>query len=163
MTRPNRLAGIVHRIGRLPAALRPHALTFLFRRAIRFTGTAGCEIRALDERRCVVVLRNRRRVQNHIGSVHAVATILIAESATGYLVGMNVPDSSVPVIKSIRVDYVKRAAGDMRAEAALSEEQIRAMRTEEKGETVVPVTITDAAGNEPVVAEMTWAWTPKRR
>jgi len=163
MSRPNRLAAIVGRINGFPAALRPAALTFFFRRAIRFTGTAGCDVLELSERRSVVVLRNRRRVQNHIGSVHAVATILIAESATGYLVGMNVPDTSVPVIKSIRADYVKRAAGDMRAVAELTEAQVHAMRTEEKGETAVKVTITDGAGNEPVVAELVWAWTPKRR
>jgi uncharacterized protein (TIGR00369 family) len=130
---------------------------------VKFTGTAGCTVEELSERRCVVSLRNRKAVRNHIGSVHAVASVLIAESATGYLVGMNVPDSSVPVIKAIKVDYVKRAKGDMKAVAELTDEQIRMMQTEEKGETAVKVCITDGEGKEPLLAEMIWAWTPKNR
>ena len=42
----------------------------------------------------------------------------------------------------------------------LTDEQIRLMRTEEKGETTVRVAITDGEGKEPVMAEMIWAWTP---
>ena len=76
---------------------------------------------------------------------------------------MNVPDTSVPVIKTIKADYVKRAKGNMKAVASLTEEQISAMQTLDKGETTVPVVVTDADGKEPILMEMVWAWTPKRR
>lgn len=41
--------------------------------------------------------------------------------------------------------------------------QVNAIRTQERGETVVPVVVTDAAGISPIACEMTWAWTPKVR
>lgn len=163
MTQRNKLNNIVTRINMLPEIIRSATLTTLFGRTVKFTGTAGIKVEELTQSGAVVSLKNKKSVQNHIGSVHAVASILIAESATGYVVGMNIPDSSVPVIKTIRADYVKRASGDMRAVSSLSPEQIQLMQTQEKGETVVPVTVTDGDGKEPILMEMTWAWTPKKR
>ncbi|KZZ58032.1 DUF4442 domain-containing protein, partial [Oleiphilus sp. HI0125] len=117
----------------------------------------------LTTNRSAVTLTNKKSVQNHIGSVHAVASILIAESATGYLIGMNISDDCVPVIKTIKADYVKRAKGNMRAEASLTDEQIKLITSSNKGETTVSVTVTDADGKEPILMEMVWAWTPKKR
>lgn len=159
----NQLNKIVSTINSLPEFARSKTLSTMFGKFVKFTGTTGITVEELNEQRAVVSLKNRKAVRNHIGSVHAVASILIAESATGYLVGMNVSDNSVPVIKTIKADYVKRAKGDMRAVATLSKDQIEMMQTQEKGETVVPVTVTDGDNKEPILMEMVWAWTPKKR
>ncbi|RMF13488.1 MAG: DUF4442 domain-containing protein [Gammaproteobacteria bacterium] len=159
----NQLDAIVQQINRLPKIARVPVMSTFFGRAVKFAGTAGIEVEELTYSRCIVNLKNKKKVQNHIGSVHAVACALIAESATGFMVGINIPASSVPVIKTMKLDYVKRAKGDMRAEATLTPEQIEQMRTTEKGETSVKVVITDGEGKEPVIGEMIWAWTPKRR
>ena len=154
---------IVSNINALPKFLRIKTLSTFFGKMVKFTGTAGIKVEELTAERAVITLKNKKTVQNHIGSVHAVACILIAESASGYVVGMNIPDSAVPVIKTIKADYVKRAKGDMKAVATLSKKQIKEMNSIEKGETTVQVTVTDAEGKEPVLMEMIWAWTPKRR
>lgn len=160
--KPNTLNRIVSQLNRLPAPVRSSALTLFFGRTVRFTGTSGIKVISLTESKCEIILKNRKPVQNHIGFVHAVATALIAESVTGFLVGMNVPDNGVPVIKTIKADYVKRASGDMRAIATLSESQQEQIRITPKGELAVPVVVTDGAGREPVLFEMIWAWTPRR-
>ena len=163
MPKKNKLNTIVSNINSLPLFLRSKALTTFFGKMVKFTGTTGIKIEELTNTRAVITLKNRKSVQNHIGSVHAVASILIAESATGYMVGMNIPDTSVPVIKTIRADYVKRAKGDMKAVATLTEEQVTDMQNLEKGETIVPVVVTDTEDKEPIMMEMVWAWTPKKR
>ena len=163
MPKKNKVNKIVSNINALPSFLRIKTLSTLFGKMVKFTGTAGIKIEELTEQKAVISLKNKKSVQNHIGSVHAVASILIAESATGYVVGMNIPDTSVPVIKTIKADYVKRAKGDMKAVATLTKKQITAMRTQEKGETTVKVVVTDADDKEPILMEMIWAWTPKRR
>ncbi len=163
MAATNRLAGIVSKINALPDFARSRALSLFFGKAVPFTGTAGIRIESLDQDRCVISIANKRRVQNHIGGVHAVASLLLAESATGFLVGLNVPDDKVPVIKTAHAEYTKRAKGDMRVEAHLTEEQKQRMRTEEKGETAVAVTIRDSEQKQPIEIEMVWAWTPKKR
>lgn len=163
MAKQNKANKIISNINLLPDFLRVKTLTTFFGKLVKFTGTTGIKVEELTGKRAVVSLKNKKSVQNHIGSVHAVASILIAESATGYLIGMNVPDSSVPVIKTIKADYVKRAKGDMKAVASLTDEQVKALQTLDKGETTVSVVVTDADGKEPILMEMVWAWTPKRR
>lgn len=59
----------------------------------------------------VVTLKNRRRVQNHIGGIHACGMALAAESATGIVVGMNVPDTAIPLCKSMKINFVRRCEG----------------------------------------------------
>lgn len=163
MAKQNKLTKIVSNINKLPEFMRSKALTTLFGKTVKYTGTTGQKVELLENNRSVITLKNKKSVQNHIGSVHAVASILIAESATGYLIGMNISDDCVPVIKTIKADYVKRAKGDMRAEAKLSPTQIKQIQSSEKGETVVPVIVTDSESKEPIIMEMTWAWTPKKR
>jgi acyl-coenzyme A thioesterase PaaI-like protein len=158
----NRLARSLAPLDRLPAALARRARTLLLRRAVPFLGTAKVDVLELTPVECVATVRNRRIVQNHIGSVHAAATALVAETATGMLVGMSVPDSRVPVIKSMKVEFKKRAKGAIKAVASLTPEQVERIRTEEKGEILVAVDVRDEAGTEIVLCEMIWAWTPKR-
>ncbi|ROS01017.1 uncharacterized protein DUF4442 [Sinobacterium caligoides] len=157
------LRGIYERCQKLPEALRSKALSFIFARVVKFFGTAKLRFELMTPTRSIVHVRNRKRVQNHIGSVHAVAMGLISESATGAIVGLNVSADSIPVLKSMHIDYLKRAVGDLRAEAWLTDEQVVQMNTEPKGETTVACKVTDAEGKEPIAVTMVWAWTPARR
>jgi hypothetical protein len=87
---------------------------------------------------------------------------LAAESATGFVTAMNVPDSRVLVIRNMNLTYLKRTKGDLTATATLSDADLERLKTEEKGDISVPVVIKDSEGTESVTAEMIWAWTPKR-
>jgi hypothetical protein len=57
---------------------------------VKMAGAAGILIDKLSVDEAILRLRNRRRVQNHIGGIHAAATALLAESATGAVFAMNV-------------------------------------------------------------------------
>ncbi len=159
----NRLQKTIGAVYKLPAGLRGRALTGILGRLVPFVGTAGLRVEELTPSRAVIAVTNRRKVQNHIGGVHAAAMTLIAETASGFVVGMNVPDDRIPVIKELSVVFKKRAKGGLRAVAELTEAQRAAMRDTEKGEVSVAVRLTDEAGVEPAEATMIWAWTPKRR
>jgi len=162
-TPPNRMTRTIDSIKRFAGPFQAQALTLALGRTVRFVGTAGLTVEELTPERAVVSVKNRKKVQNHIGSVHACAMALIAETATGFVVGMNVPDAAVPVIKTMKIDYVKRATGGLRAMATLTGDQRQAIVTEPRGDVLVECVVTDEAGVEPIQCEMTWAWTPKRR
>ncbi|WP_274381345.1 DUF4442 domain-containing protein [Pseudomonas cavernicola] len=68
-------------------------------------------------------------------------------------------DKSAPT----EVDYQKRASGALQAIASLSSEQIQAIRTQDKGEVTVAVSVTDETGIQPIQCEMVWAWVSKKR
>jgi acyl-coenzyme A thioesterase PaaI-like protein len=116
---------------------------------------------ALTPERSEVRIANKKPVQNHIGGVHAAAMTLLAETATGMLVGMNVRDDCLPLCKGLRVRFRKRSSGGLVAVATLSNEQRDVLQTEPKGEVNVTVTVTDDAGEQPIECEFVWAWIPK--
>lgn len=163
MSKPNALSRAVGKVSGYPVGLRNRLITFMFTFKVRFAGTGGCEFESLEEGRALLRMKNRRKVQNHIGGVHAAGMALLAETATGAVFGMTIPDTHLPLLKTMHIDYVKRANGDLRAEATLTPEQRQRILTEEKGNLAVPVRVTDEDGNEPIQAQMTWAWVPKKR
>lgn len=163
MDKKNRLNSIATKINSLPDSMRVFAMSKAFGRVIKFAGTAKLRFEKLTENEAIIVIKNRKRVQNHIGSVHAAAMGLLAETATGFVTGMSVPDNRLIVIKKMELKYNKLATGDMKAIATLSDEQIQFIKDNEKGEMTIPVVVTDAKGIQPVECDMVWAWAPKRK
>jgi acyl-coenzyme A thioesterase PaaI-like protein len=157
------VASIVARLKKSPEFMHSWLLSTAFGLMIPYAGRSKVRIQRLTAKQSIITIKNRRSVQNHIGGIHATAMAIAAESATGYLVGMNVSDACVPVIKTLKVDYEKRCKGSIKAVAELSDAQLEQIKTQEKGEVTVSVVITDEENKEPVQCEMIWAWTPKRR
>ena len=161
---PNRLLRAVNQINqRAPTFLRGPLLSLAFNSNIKYAGTTGIAVEKWDSNQAVVHLKNRWRVQNHLKGVHATAMATLAESATGMVFGCQVPDSHIPLLKSMKVDFVKRAQGDLKAVATISEEQKELIRTSDRGAAIIQVQVTDEAGNEPIHCEMEWAWTTKKK
>lgn len=159
---PNAMCRLSSRVARLPSGWQARVLSLVFGRIVPFVGTAGLRFEQVSGERLVVTLRNRRKVQNHIHGVHAAAMALLAETASGFVVAMNMPDAQLMLLKSMQMDYLQRAQGDLRAEAVLSREQIAEILAQDKGEVWVDVKVTDASGAEPVVCALCWAWIPKK-
>ena len=165
----NKLSRLVQSVTKAPTFCRSWLLSLLFGRTIKFAGTAGVKVLALDFAHSKLQLCNKKKVQNHIGGIHAAAMALLGESASGFLVGMHVPDDRIPLLKSMTLNYVKRATGDLTATARLDQRRRRisrlyhAIHSQEKGEVVVHVELIDSVGNAPVLAEFVWAWVPKVR
>ncbi|MGN6521281.1 MAG: hotdog fold domain-containing protein [Dokdonella sp.] len=76
-------------------------------------------IHVLEPGRCVVRIRDRRRVHNHIGTVHAIALCNMAELAGGLATDATIPDSMRWIPKGMTVRYLKKAKGAMTATATV--------------------------------------------
>jgi uncharacterized protein (TIGR00369 family) len=157
---PNRMQRQLGRLNEVPAFLRPWAQSLVLRRAVPFTGTAGLDFVTMTPGQVEIAIPNHKRVQNHIGGVHASAMNLLAETATGMVVGMNVRDDCLPLAKELKMAFRKRATGSLRAIATLTDEQRAETQQSDKGEVRVSVTVTDEAGINPVECEFIWAWIP---
>mmetsp|Transcript_3671 Transcript_3671/g.6168 ORF Transcript_3671/g.6168 Transcript_3671/m.6168 type:complete len:178 (+) Transcript_3671:108-641(+) len=161
--KPNQLLKIVNQINaRVPSFLRGRVLSMAFNSQIKYAGTTGIAIQTWSKDEAVVKLKNRWRIQNHLKGVHATAMATLAESATGMVFGVHVPDSHLPVLKSMKIHFTKRAKGELQAVASITEDQIRAIQTTPKGAAIINVKVTDEDGKEPISCEMEWAWTTKR-
>lgn len=155
----NRLERTVNQLKAYPTWL----LSFAVGRIVKFTGTAGISYDLMTRDKVIVSMKNRPKVRNHIGQIHAAAMMLLAETATGMVLGMNVPDDKIPLLKYMNTKFVRRSEGRMQAEASLSENQQQHIMNTEKGDVVIQVKVTDESGEEPVLCEVCWAWVPKRR
>jgi acyl-coenzyme A thioesterase PaaI-like protein len=157
---PNRMQRQLERLSEVPGFLRPWVRNLVLRRAVPFTGTAGLDFVEMSPQRVEVAIANERPVQNHLQGVHASAMNLLAETATGMVVGMNVRDDCVPLAKELKMAFRKRATGALRAVAVLTPEQRATLQASDKGELNVSVVVTDEAGVNPVECEFIWAWIP---
>lgn len=74
--------------------------------------------------------------------------VFLAETATGIVVGMSIPDDKIPLIKNMSVKFIKRSEGWQRAVAKLEDTQIEILKSEPKGEFIVPVKVVDQSGRK---------------
>lgn len=155
----NRLEKLVHKLERYPKSV----LSFAIGKTVKFVGTAGVQFEEMTTKRVVATIKNKKKVRNHIGQIHAAAMVLLAETVTGMVVGMNLPDDKIPLIKSLKTNFVRRSSGAMRAEAWLDDAQKQQILTQDKGEVLVNVIVKDETGETPIECEMLWAWIPKKR
>lgn len=157
----NRLSKMVKATSKLPKGIRSILWSKAFGRVVPMVGSANLRYLEVSHAKVVVKIENHKAMQNHIGQVHACAMALIAETATGFVTGMNVPDTCIVLIKSFKVDFKRPSKGAMIATATLTDDQQKLMQSTEKGETLVNVKVTDESGEEPIQCEMLWAWIAK--
>jgi acyl-coenzyme A thioesterase PaaI-like protein len=74
-------------------------------------------IESLEPGRGVASIAHRRRVTNHIGTVHAIALCNLAEFIGGLTCEVSIPPSMRWIPKGMTVEYLKKAVGTMRATA----------------------------------------------
>lgn len=95
-----------------------------FTRLICFKAPYFSSIKPLIEElvpgRCVVRFRDRRRVRNHLGTVHAIAMCCAAELAGGLATDAAIAPSQRWIPKGMTVRYLKKARGTLTASATVS-------------------------------------------
>jgi uncharacterized protein (TIGR00369 family) len=145
----------------LPSPLDNITFSRLFGTSVKFAGHSDVEFLEAGPQRVKLRMKNKRKLQNHIGTVHAVAMSLLAESASGSIVALNLDAGKLALCKGMYVDFTRRTAkGEIYAEASLTDEQVELITTTPKGETEVTTVVTDSQGENPVEVRMVWAWVP---
>ncbi len=86
-----------------------------------YFGSIAPRFEILEPGRCVVRLRQRRAIQNHIGTVHAIAMCNAAELAGGMATEVTIPDSMRWIPKGMSVRYRKKALGVLHASARIEQ------------------------------------------
>lgn len=162
--KPNRTLKVVDQINNssFAEAQKQAALTTAFTSTVKYAATTGIQVEKWDVDTAIVTLKNSPPVQNHIQGIHATAMATLVESTTGMLFGLQVPDTHIPLLKSMKIRYVAIASGDLKAVATLTPEQKARIQNSDKGAMVVPVKVIDSKGKEPIQCEIEWAWIKNR-
>lgn len=92
--------------------------TWLFSRAVCFKApyfaTIAPRFTLLEAGRCEATIPDRRRVHNHIGTVHAIALCNLAELCAGVMTDASLPHDMRWIPKGMTVAYLKKAKGTLR-------------------------------------------------
>lgn len=82
-----------------------------------FFAAISPRITVLQENLCEGYFVQRRSVQNHIGTVHAIALCNLAELCAGLMTDVSVPAGMRWIPKGMQVHYLKKAKGKITARA----------------------------------------------
>lgn len=74
-------------------------------------------ITELTANKCVGFFHQKRKVQNHIGTVNAIALCNLAELCAGLMVDVSLPQDMRWIPQGMTVKYLKKAKGKMTATA----------------------------------------------
>ncbi|HZY34791.1 MAG TPA: hotdog fold domain-containing protein [Rhodanobacter sp.] len=125
-----------------------------------YFATIAPRFMVLEPGRCEVRIRDRRRVHNHIGTVHAIALCNLAELSAGVMTDATLPADMRWIPRGMTVEYLKKAIGTMHGVATPA----AALTDAGDGQNwPVQVQVTDAAGETVFRACVTMWVSPRKR
>ncbi len=128
---------------------------FILSRAVPYSGTVSPRITVLEPGYVRIEMRDRRRIRNHLNSVHAIALANVAELASGLAMSTGLPSNVRGIVVKLQIEYLKKARGTLVAESRVAIPDVMS-------DTEYDVTshVTDSGGD--IVARATVTWRLRR-
>lgn len=101
----------------------PWAFSFAFGQKAPYFATIKPRFTVLEPNYAELVIAKRRRVKNHLGTVHAIALCNGLEAAMGALAEVTIPSDKRWIPKGMEVTYAAKATTDITCRAETDPEQ----------------------------------------
>ena len=108
---------------RLPLGKR--VFSFLVCRKARYFGTIRPYFETLEPGRCVVSMKLRKSVTNHLNTVHAGAMCNLVELVGGICVDISVPDGVRWIPKGMTVEYIALAKSSLKGVCIIDTDKLK--------------------------------------
>jgi len=117
-----------------------------------YSGSISPRIVSLQAGRSVVAIRDRHKLRNHLGSIHAIALINLGEFSSGLALFTLMPPTHRGIITAISMRYLKKARGEIQARCQIEVP----LWPDEDIETVFHSELFDHDGDVVAIADVTW-------
>ncbi len=124
----------------------------LLGRMVPYSGSIRPEVVALEPGRAVVRIRDRRRVRNHLRSVHAIALANLGELTSGLAMTTALGAEYKAIVTHLEIGYLKKARGTLTA-TGLGQPPVGLT---EPTDVVVTADINNSEGEEVARMKVTW-------
>lgn len=153
-TTSNPIHDLWARTSTLPGGRR--LFSILIGRMVPYTGTISPQVEELRAGYARVSMRDRRKVRNHLGSIHAIAIMNLAEVTGGLALNYGLPADARAILTALSIEYTRKARGRLTGEA-----QVELPATSERQEYEFVTVISDTCGEEVARATARWLVGPK--
>lgn len=144
-----RILAAWRRLAPLPVGKR--VFSIFVGRIAPYTASIGARCEELRPGYSRWTLRDRRRVRNHLRSVHAVALVNLAEVTSGTAMLAALPHGVRGIVIALEIAYLKKARGLLTAETTCVVPPVSDTR-----DVWVEAVVRDAGGSEVARARVQW-------
>lgn len=106
---------IYQRLADRPLGKRAFSIAYMYKAP--YFATVRPQVLKMAPNAATVRVHKRRRVQNHLGTLHAIAIANGLEAAMGLLCEATLPAGMRWIPRGIQLDYLAKVPGDVRCEA----------------------------------------------
>ena len=122
---------------------------------IPYTATVRPEVLVVEPGFARVAIEDRRRVRNHLSSIHAIAIANVGELTGGLAMTATLPANVRSILTALHVEFKKKARGRLVAECRCVVPAVSA-----SVEHQVRSSVFDASGDEVATITATWKLSP---
>jgi acyl-coenzyme A thioesterase PaaI-like protein len=141
----------------------PFGRTFfncMIARTVPYTGSISPRVIELSHGNSHVQMRDRKKVRNHLNSIHAIALMNLGEFATGLAVMSGLPSEARAILVHLEIDFLKKARGTIQARATF---QCPAGVLQDRQKFRIETNLTNDAAEIVATVKADWLIGPKER
>ena len=129
----------------------------LLGRFVRYSGSVRADIDTLEPGHSVIYMKDRKKIHNHLHSIHAVALANLGELSTGLALLNSLPDQTRAILVGLNIEYTKKARGRLKAECFCDVPQ-----SNTEAEVVIQTEIRDLDGDVVAKVQASWKMGPEK-
>ena len=85
-------------------------------RMIPYSGTISALVESLEAGKCQLVLKDRKKIRNHLNSIHAIALANLGELSSGLAMISAISANTRAIVVNLEIEYLKKARGQLVAQ-----------------------------------------------
>lgn len=125
-------------------------------RRVPYFKSISPRVERLEHNYCQVLVRKRRALTNHIGTMHVIAVANGMEMAMGFMAEASIPSHLRWIPKGMNIDYLIKGETDITCSAQVNDEDWKV------GDMLIPVKAVDTNG-ELIVAGTIKLWISEKK